>query len=82
MNGRGRITAFERDKKRFRTLEAMVKRAGASNVTVKNQDFLTIDPLDPDYANVTHMFVSYTWSGEASDLVLAFSIRRAPGQAL
>lgn len=59
MNGRGRITAFERDSKRFQTLERMLKRAGAANVIAKNRDFTTIDPLDPEYANVTHMCVLF-----------------------
>lgn len=57
MQGRGRITAFERDRKRFQTLKTMLERAGASNVMPKNQDFLSVDPNDVEYANVTHMYV-------------------------
>jgi putative methyltransferase len=55
MKGKGRITAFERDKKRFQTLKMMLERAGATNVTPKNHDFLTVDPFDPEYANVSYM---------------------------
>lgn len=57
MKGKGRITAFERDRKRFQTLEMMVKKAGAANVRIKNQDFLSVDPFDPEYAKVSHMYV-------------------------
>lgn len=63
MKGKGRITAFERDKKRFHTLEMMVKKAGATNVHAKNQDFLSVDPLDPDYANATHILLDPSCSG-------------------
>jgi hypothetical protein len=36
----------------------MLSKAGASNVVPQNQDFLKVDPEDPQYSNVTHMYVS------------------------
>lgn len=63
MQGRGRITAFERDRKRFQTLKTMLERAGASNVMPKNQDFLSVDPNDVEYANVTHILLDPSCSG-------------------
>lgn len=69
MRGRGRITAFERDKKRFQTLNFMLERAGATNVVAKNRDFTTVDPLDPEYANVTHMYVATDHSSLTVDAV-------------
>jgi hypothetical protein len=82
MGGRGRITAFERDRKRFQTLNFMLERAGATNVVTKNRDFTTVDPLDPEYANVTHMYVATNHSYLAIDLVIASWIPPALGRAL
>jgi putative methyltransferase len=52
------LYAFERDRKRFGTLTMMVSRAGCTNVEPVNSDFLTVDPLDPKFAKVTHMYVT------------------------
>lgn len=49
------LYAFERDKKRFATLTTMLIRSGCKNVEAVNMDFLTIDPFDQKYENVTHM---------------------------
>jgi hypothetical protein len=35
----------------------MLERAGAKNVITKNVDFLSVNPHDPEYSNVTHMYV-------------------------
>ncbi|KAG8832406.1 hypothetical protein FRC17_001387 [Serendipita sp. 399] len=63
MKGRGRITAFERDVKRFQTLKHMLNRAGAHNVTPQNQDFLAVDPLASEYRSVTHILLDPSCSG-------------------
>ncbi|KAG8813089.1 hypothetical protein FRC18_002675 [Serendipita sp. 400] len=63
MKGKGRVTAFERDKKRFQTLKSMLDRAGASNVVPRNQDFLSVDPLDSEYQSVTHILLDPSCSG-------------------
>jgi putative methyltransferase len=57
MKNRGKLLAFERDRKRFGTLEMMLEKAKCTNVKSLNADFLMSDPLDPAYAKVTHMSV-------------------------
>jgi hypothetical protein len=49
------LYAFERDRKRFSTLEMMISKAGCQNVEAVNVDFLAVEPTDPKYAAVTHM---------------------------
>ncbi|KAG6850690.1 hypothetical protein H0H93_009848 [Arthromyces matolae] len=63
MKNKGKLFAFERDKKRFSTLTTMLSRAGCRNVEPLNVDFLTVDPLDPKYAQVTHILVDPSCSG-------------------
>ncbi|KAF9000607.1 S-adenosyl-L-methionine-dependent methyltransferase [Cyathus striatus] len=47
MRNRGKLYAFERDKRRFSTLKHMLSKAKCQNVEPVNADFLTIDPMDP-----------------------------------
>ncbi|KAG6899090.1 hypothetical protein C0993_000994 [Termitomyces sp. T159_Od127] len=58
MQNKGKLFAFERDKKRFKTLLTMLSRAGCRNVEPINADFLTVDPFDPKYTRVSHMLVA------------------------
>ncbi|KAG6832824.1 hypothetical protein H0H92_009443 [Tricholoma furcatifolium] len=43
MQNKGKLFAFERDKKRFKTLTTMLSKAGCRNVEPLNVDFLTIE---------------------------------------
>ncbi|KAJ7220068.1 S-adenosyl-L-methionine-dependent methyltransferase [Mycena pura] len=63
MRNMGKLYAFERDRKRFGTLLTMLSRAGCKNVEPINTDFLNVDPLDPKYANVTHILLDPSCSG-------------------
>ncbi|KAJ7914917.1 S-adenosyl-L-methionine-dependent methyltransferase [Mycena leptocephala] len=63
MRNMGKLYAFERDRKRFGTLTMMVSRAGCTNVEPVNSDFLTVDPLDPKFAKVTHILLDPSCSG-------------------
>ncbi|KAJ7242784.1 S-adenosyl-L-methionine-dependent methyltransferase [Mycena haematopus] len=63
MRNMGKLYAFERDRKRFGTLTMMVSRAGCKNVEPVNSDFLTVDPLDPELAKVTHILLDPSCSG-------------------
>ncbi|KAF8072034.1 S-adenosyl-L-methionine-dependent methyltransferase [Lyophyllum atratum] len=63
MKNKGKLFAFERDKKRFSTLTTMLSRAGCKNVEPLNVDFLTVDPLDPKYHRVTHILLDPSCSG-------------------
>lgn len=50
-----KLFAFERDRKRYITLQAMLSRAHCQNVETVNADFLTVSPADDRYRAVTHM---------------------------
>ncbi|KAH0585057.1 hypothetical protein H2248_008323 [Termitomyces sp. 'cryptogamus'] len=63
MKNKGKLFAFERDKKRFTTLTTMLSRAGCRNVEPINADFLTVHPLDPKYSRVTHILLDPSCSG-------------------
>ncbi|KAK7032869.1 S-adenosyl-L-methionine-dependent methyltransferase [Favolaschia claudopus] len=63
MQNKGKLYAFERDRKRFGTLTMMVSKAGCTNVEPTNSDFLTVDPLDAKFANVTHILLDPSCSG-------------------
>ncbi|KAJ3567885.1 hypothetical protein NP233_g6070 [Leucocoprinus birnbaumii] len=63
MKGKGKLYAFERDRKRFGTLKMMLQKAACDNVEPVNADFLTIDPSDPKYASVTHILLDPSCSG-------------------
>jgi putative methyltransferase len=53
MAGRGKVIACEINEKRAQRLQENVQLTGASNVTVRQQDFLTIDPNMPEFAKVS-----------------------------
>ncbi|SCV74776.1 BQ2448_7805 [Microbotryum intermedium] len=59
----GKVVAVERDQGRFKVLKEMCKKAGASNVTPMNIDFLSIDPADVKFKNITHFLVDPSCSG-------------------
>ncbi|KAF7312122.1 SAM-MT-RSMB-NOP domain-containing protein [Mycena indigotica] len=63
MGNTGKLFAFERDRKRFGTLSTMLFRAHCKNVDPINADFLTVDPEDPNYAEVTHILLDPSCSG-------------------
>ncbi|KAL0954648.1 hypothetical protein HGRIS_003600 [Hohenbuehelia grisea] len=63
MGNRGKLYAFERDRRRFSTLTKMLSNAQCKNVSPVNADFLTVDPLDPSYASVTHILLDPSCSG-------------------
>ncbi|KAI5122536.1 hypothetical protein M0805_005263 [Coniferiporia weirii] len=63
MKNRGKLYAFERDKKRFETLKKMVAKAHCRNVEPTNADFLSIDPSDLKYSRVSHVLLDPSCSG-------------------
>ncbi|KAF4614075.1 hypothetical protein D9613_007884 [Agrocybe pediades] len=63
MENKGKLYAFERDRKRFSTLKMMLSKAGCSNVSPINADFLTTDPNDPQFSAVTHILLDPSCSG-------------------
>ncbi|KAI6039795.1 S-adenosyl-L-methionine-dependent methyltransferase [Pisolithus marmoratus] len=63
MANRGKLYAFERDQKRYRTLKTMLTKAGCKNVEAVNVDFLTVDPTDSKYGRATHILLDPSCSG-------------------
>lgn len=63
MGNKGKLYAFERDRNRFSTLKMMVSKAGCTNVTSINADFLMMDPSDPQFSSVTHILLDPSCSG-------------------
>ncbi len=59
-----KIYACERDASRSKTLKIMMERSGSNSVIVKaNCDFLTLDPYNGQYRNVTHLLLDPSCSG-------------------
>ncbi|KAG1747086.1 S-adenosyl-L-methionine-dependent methyltransferase [Suillus paluster] len=63
MGNKGKLYAFERDKRRFSTLKMMLSKAACRNVEAVNADFLTIDPSHPKYSLATHILLDPSCSG-------------------
>ncbi|KAI0951050.1 hypothetical protein AcW1_008196 [Taiwanofungus camphoratus] len=63
MGNRGKLFAFERDRKRFSTLKMMLSKAQCRNVEPVNADFLTISPDELKYSTVTHILLDPSCSG-------------------
>ncbi|KAL8783722.1 MAG: hypothetical protein Q9195_009295 [Heterodermia aff. obscurata] len=63
--GTGRIYACEKDRPRAKTLQSMVTLAGADNIVVvkAGQDFLRLDPIDPQWNNVGSILLDPSCSG-------------------
>ncbi|KAJ8072848.1 hypothetical protein PM082_016407 [Marasmius tenuissimus] len=63
MQNKGKLFAFEKDKRRFSTLEMMLGKAKCKNIKAVNADFLATDPQDPELSKVTHILLDPSCSG-------------------
>jgi len=63
MKGKGKLYAFERDKRRFGTLQMMLQKARCKNVEPVNADFLTTSPDDERFRAVSHILLDPSCSG-------------------
>ncbi|KAI3468088.1 hypothetical protein Pfo_024751 [Paulownia fortunei] len=66
MKGRGKIIACELNKERVKRLKDNVKLAAATNVNVKHEDFLNLDPNDPSYSKVRAILLDPSCSGSGT----------------
>ncbi|KAL1829401.1 hypothetical protein DCAR_0208739 [Daucus carota subsp. sativus] len=66
MRGEGKIIACEQNKERVKLLEYTIKQAGATNVEVLHEDFLTLSPVDPSYSKVRGILVDPSCSGSGT----------------
>ncbi|XP_066507775.1 probable 28S rRNA (cytosine-C(5))-methyltransferase isoform X2 [Hoplias malabaricus] len=63
MKNKGKLFAFDLDAKRLSTMSTLLLRAGVTCHLLANQDFLKVDPLSPEYKNVTHILLDPSCSG-------------------
>ncbi|KAF8322477.1 S-adenosyl-L-methionine-dependent methyltransferase [Clavulina sp. PMI_390] len=63
MGNVGTIFAFERDKRRFKTLEKMLEKARCQNVRPTCCDFLETKPDDSQFREATHILLDPSCSG-------------------
>ncbi|KAL6523972.1 putative 28S rRNA (cytosine-C(5))-methyltransferase [Orobanche minor] len=66
MKGKGKIVACELDEERVKLLKHTVELAGATNVEVKHEDFLKLDPKDPSYSKVRAILLDPSCSGSGT----------------
>ncbi|KAF7683067.1 putative 28S rRNA (cytosine-C(5))-methyltransferase [Astathelohania contejeani] len=61
MENKGMIYAIEKDEQRYKTLQDMILKSGASIVDTQNKDFLTLDP--EEYHNVKYILLDPSCTG-------------------
>ncbi|XP_029655562.1 28S rRNA (cytosine-C(5))-methyltransferase-like [Octopus sinensis] len=63
MKNSGRVFAFDIDSERVQVLQRQMTLFGCSSATVLHKDFLSVDPNDPSFDQVTHILVDPSCSG-------------------
>ncbi|XP_046375842.2 28S rRNA (cytosine-C(5))-methyltransferase-like [Haliotis rufescens] len=59
----GKVFAFDKDRRRLKTMSQLLEVAGVTNTEQTCQDFLSVDPLEEKYAAVEYMLVDPSCSG-------------------
>ncbi|KAL0067862.1 hypothetical protein AAF712_005030 [Marasmius tenuissimus] len=76
------LFAFEKDKRRFSTLEMMLGKAKCKNIKAVNADFLATDPQDPELSKVTHILLDPSCSGSGIVNRLDYLLEQGPYPSL
>ncbi|XP_056455746.1 probable 28S rRNA (cytosine-C(5))-methyltransferase [Gadus chalcogrammus] len=63
MKNKGRLFAFDLDAKRLSTMSTLLLRAGVRCHQLAHQDFLKVDPSDPQYKDVEYVLLDPSCSG-------------------
>lgn len=63
MKNKGKLFAFDLDAKRLSTMSTLLLRAGVTCHRLANQDFLKVDPADPQYKDVEYILLDPSCSG-------------------
>ncbi|KAJ1915180.1 hypothetical protein H4219_004451 [Mycoemilia scoparia] len=63
MGNTGTVYAFDMDMKRLDLLKTLTAKAGCTNIVAKCQNFLDVDPLDPQYKDVEYLLLDPSCSG-------------------
>jgi 25S rRNA (cytosine2278-C5)-methyltransferase len=76
----GHVFAFERDSRRFQTLQKLTSQAlgptAANYLTCQHADFLAINPTDPKYAKVEYILCDPSCSGSGMPMSLERSLSK------
>lgn len=74
----GHVFAFERDARRFETLQKLTSQAvgitGSTNISCTLADFLTVDTQDPKYSQVQYVLCDPSCSGSGMPMSLERSL--------
>ena len=65
-----KILAYERDGKRMTLLRQQLRKVGVTNTTPIHQDFLSVNPQDPQFADVRYIMVDPSCSGSGLSVCL------------
>lgn len=68
MKNTGRLFAFDLDGKRLSTMSTLLLRAGVTCQQLANQDFLKLDPADPQYKDVEYILLDPSCSGSGAQI--------------
>ncbi|KAE9408400.1 S-adenosyl-L-methionine-dependent methyltransferase [Gymnopus androsaceus JB14] len=73
--------AFERDHKRFLSLQTMLSKAKCQNVEPINADFLVVNPMDSKYSKVMHILLDPSCSGSGIVTHLDYLVKSVEQEA-
>lgn len=70
MKNKGKLFAFDLDAKRLSTMSTLLLRAGITCQQLAHQDFLKVDPENPQYKDVEYMLLDPSCSGSGEMIIV------------